>query len=556
MKVKNINPIEQHVEKGVLAICVLAAGYLGYTALTSPLQFSDDTGNSVEVRDVENRIHTAVQGMQTQRDKNLQLVRNYQNPWSVNPVNENKDNNIPREWTTLGYSKPFVPQQRLNGVIGPPPPSGDAQLAKIVPMPISPETKPIAVPFGGRFIPTPLSSTAAGGPGAPVPAPVGPAGGPAAPPLKIVEIKALKIQMDYDLAKEFALLTRGEGTKPIPEDQQLDPKPKMVVYARVELQRMEVRPDQTSGSEKWEDIAPPQTEEIPNVNSISATTTDAWTEAIATTINTMRGIILKPRFFQESTAPVTPVKPKPGAVAVAPVVAPPVPPAAAPAVPAVPPVPPTDHGAVPIIPGGGGGTPTPPPGSQPDISATLLPIPPIAVIGDNAADSVWTYDTTAKAGHQYKYRMRVVICNPAYLDSVDKLEPAGVGNRKTLESDWSPESAVVSVPSDQYIYMVSARGGNDLVPTFMVFQWAGGQWNKKDFVVNVGDTVGKQDDAINYGTDFMVVDVRSEGNRITSVVLMNIKDGTLSVRDARSDLDGYNAKEKEIKDAEAARKGP
>ena len=34
MKVKNVNPLEQHVEKITLAVAALVAGYLGYSAFT------------------------------------------------------------------------------------------------------------------------------------------------------------------------------------------------------------------------------------------------------------------------------------------------------------------------------------------------------------------------------------------------------------------------------------------------------------------------------------------------------------------------------------------
>ena len=45
-KVKNINPVEQHVEKGIPGdgCAYLAAGFLGYSALSSPLKFTDGYG--------------------------------------------------------------------------------------------------------------------------------------------------------------------------------------------------------------------------------------------------------------------------------------------------------------------------------------------------------------------------------------------------------------------------------------------------------------------------------------------------------------------------------
>ncbi|MEI8197468.1 MAG: hypothetical protein WCI73_16350, partial [Phycisphaerae bacterium] len=63
MKVKNINPLEQHVEKITLAVAAAAAAYLIYAAL-SPVMVEKTPGNPLDAEHVEQQVGQAVKRLQ------------------------------------------------------------------------------------------------------------------------------------------------------------------------------------------------------------------------------------------------------------------------------------------------------------------------------------------------------------------------------------------------------------------------------------------------------------------------------------------------------------
>jgi hypothetical protein len=498
--------------------------------------------------------------MNQMREANRALVEHMVNPWAKG-INPNQDNNLPAAIVQTPYPK-VGPGQRIAGVTTPIPGTGGPEL-KIVPMPLAPSAPVAEAMTPGHFIIKENDATVITT--VPVPAP-GP-GVAAGPAETVKEIKPIKVTANYDLKNNFANMN-GEpigSEKGIPPAQRIDPAltKDRVVYVKVELQRAEVNPDQVEGTSEasWETLPQSDTEKLPVLT---------WGDSAKATldaIHPLRGVILEPRFYQSTTAavsgPAAPTGPEP----VLPLI--PTspgagggrqPPPAGTVLPTTPTpaagggrLPPPAGTVLPTTPAAGGAAgATPAPGDAP-VGPVLSVVPPPAVLDEatTATVPIVAYDQSAKPGRQYKYRMRVTIANPAY-HADEKLEKAqlNLNDEPTLTSDWSPESPVFVVEPDQTFYVAAVR---QWAANFRIWQLINAKWEHTEGEVVVGDTVGAQKDP-QFATDYMVVDATP-----SRVILMNIKDGKLEVRDVSMDEKAAEKrlqKDKDLETLEAVPKVP
>ncbi|MBS0197092.1 MAG: hypothetical protein JSR77_10065 [Planctomycetes bacterium] len=89
---------------------------------------------------------------------------------------------------------------------------------------------------------------------------------------------------------------------------------------------------------------------------------------------------------------------------------------------------------------------------------------PVLPLLENTDVKLFAHDFTTQAGSQYRYRMRVVINNPLFGRSLQESQKA-LGESRLIEGAWSEWSQPVDVDPDAYYFITSAdRGGGDLSP--------------------------------------------------------------------------------------------
>lgn len=144
---------------------------------------------------------------------------------------------------------------------------------------------------------------------------------------------------------------------------------------------------------------------------------------------------------------------------------------------------------------------------------------------------ILAYDLTAVPGHSYQYRIRYEALNLYAGKAYELRDPAGA-SEITVFSDWSPPTPPVQIDSDIQFYLTDAREQRNK-PEVKVTIWKRNRrkWEKQDFRLAVGESIGRKDKS---GTDFstgaVVVDIRLNemvnGKRDTVLVYVT-PDGSL-----------------------------
>ena len=124
-------------------------------------------------------------------------------------------------------------------------------------------------------------------------------------------------------------------------------------------------------------------------------------------------------------------------------------------------------------------------------SAAEPPIPPLT---EAAGLPVWTHDFTAEPGKTYRYRVRLVVNNPlfgrgAYLTESQQ----GVASSAVVEGAWSEWSApVVLEPREVYFFVSASEGdalGSGPKAAVEVFRFYYGYWRRGSATLEPGDRI-------------------------------------------------------------------
>lgn len=107
---------------------------------------------------------------------------------------------------------------------------------------------------------------------------------------------------------------------------------------------------------------------------------------------------------------------------------------------------------------------------------------------------VWVHDLSAEPGKTYRYRMRVVVNNPLFGRGQFLAEAQqGASKSPVLEGDWSPWSEPVAMEADRHFFVKSATQddayGNPPRAAVEMYQFYYGYWRKASATLEPGDTV-------------------------------------------------------------------
>ena len=113
---------------------------------------------------------------------------------------------------------------------------------------------------------------------------------------------------------------------------------------------------------------------------------------------------------------------------------------------------------------------------------------------DNKEVVVWAHDITAKPGSTYQYRLVLELNNPAYgRVAVLAESQRSLAEQLTIESAPSQWSAPVTVDSRRYFFLTGASIGGDLLASesarLDVYEFYYGYWRKGSTAIEPGDIV-------------------------------------------------------------------
>ncbi len=171
----------------------------------------------------------------------------------------------------------------------------------------------------------------------------------------------------------------------------------------------------------------------------------------------------------------------------------------------------------------------------PVISTPVISTPArvsIAGLLSRRSIKVFLYDTSAKPGSSYRYELRVLLYNPTFRFPYRLNHPAA-GRRPWLVSPWSLPSPVVGVRNSMYFFLAGGNATHGRVE-FQIFKWVHGMWTWGDETVSAGEPIGTVESAslidpktgglvyklVDFNTGYTLVDARgnSSGASVTAVI--------------------------------------
>lgn len=177
---------------------------------------------------------------------------------------------------------------------------------------------------------------------------------------------------------------------------------------------------------------------------------------------------------------------------------------------------------------------------------------------DDNRISIWTHDVTVVPGATYRYRLRPAVLNPLY----QRREPIAKQREQQAnklswvaefpENDDSVWSRPITIANESRFYFVKSTRPNGVVAE--VFRVFGGAWRSQEFTVAPGDTiggtvnvkVGSETQSVNFGVGAVVVDIEypssalggnSGGANTTRVLYVDLATNELRTRVIEIDKD-------------------
>ena len=132
--------------------------------------------------------------------------------------------------------------------------------------------------------------------------------------------------------------------------------------------------------------------------------------------------------------------------------------------------------------------------AQPGAMTGLEPTPQTPLLEDQAV-RLWTFDLTAKPGATYRYRMRIVVNNPAFGRGAalhESVKP--LAETRVILSEPSPWTDPITVdPESRFFITTASDGGANLMggprATAEVFTFYYGFWRKGSISLEPGDRI-------------------------------------------------------------------
>jgi len=158
---------------------------------------------------------------------------------------------------------------------------------------------------------------------------------------------------------------------------------------------------------------------------------------------------------------------------------------------------------------------------------------------------ILAHDIDVEVGHTYQYRMCQEVLNHFAGVPGALVNPADA-EKLTLFSDWSPPSPPVEAEGDLYFFLSKADAKARQV-TVTVFRKTSTVWTRKDFVIGVGDEIGRNDPRVkraDFSTNALCIDLDFDrvagGAKTTSMTYLDLGSGAVRERlltdDLRSEL--------------------
>lgn len=102
-------------------------------------------------------------------------------------------------------------------------------------------------------------------------------------------------------------------------------------------------------------------------------------------------------------------------------------------------------------------------------------------------DIFFAHDMQAEPGATYRYELKIQAFNQ-YVAIADRLKnPIQDATKIYIESEWSPPTDPVRVPSQQRVFLASAKTE---AAQFEVYKWFQGAWLREKFSTKIGERIG------------------------------------------------------------------
>ncbi len=515
MNVKNLNPLERHVEKIVLAVAVAGAVYIGYLS-TQPITVPE---TDVKAGDVEQKVTQAVEHLQQVRaevakrsDLTPRLksyVDEYTTIMSRQPLRP--------ELVATNAIPQFAPLQEsiTPGDIDAPGPHDMQVVTPVVPLPKNLTATSTRATVA--IVPPPAPGTDA---------PPPPTPGTLPPGAVVKDLNWVTISGRIPMA-DFIAEMNDPALQP---NQKLATAVQRSVLYRVEVQRRA----RTNGTwSSWENIAPTKANGDPiSIDWTPLSDNDVVTQ-VAALDNAFRKIA-EPDFYTLANGqPIIPaILTKPDPTATKPAVKPLTPP---------PPQQPVDVD-----------NPTPAPATP-----AAPGMPDLTTLRQQPNIPFWFYDENVSPNQEYQYQVRLVMFNPTYRFPSGLKDPK-MKDLPTIASNWLVVPGTVTVNSDMYFFVDSGIGSaaSSTATTkvgFRIFKWTNGNWYSTQGTAQPGMPVtgsvrlfDKGNALVEVPTGFTLVDVLpgTAGSELTAVLLSPTQE--LVTRNSKSDQASANAKRQEL----------
>jgi len=145
-------------------------------------------------------------------------------------------------------------------------------------------------------------------------------------------------------------------------------------------------------------------------------------------------------------------------------------------------------------------------GSPPDASDSLFDDEDQDESAKPRPVQVWAYDLTVEPNKTYRYRIAVSVINPLFQRTqIDPELQKKYFHRLAINSDYSQWSQPVSIQPKHYFFVVSGGGASQSV-NVEIWRVFDGQWVMEDFQVKAGDSIGGKIDRV-WGDQTVPIDM-------------------------------------------------